>query len=188
MGRFDTYGRNLAETLYEIWNSSSKALERICSATRNVLGLPSKIEPRETDDRFYFVQYEPGLEYPVNQMGASSGTLRMIALMTALHGQPSANLIGIEEPENYIHPTALFAFVEHLREARDHVQFLITTHSPMLLDFLGEPESVRVARRSEHGGTVIVKEENPDGVRKALEASGLENSTRQKVLGASRII
>lgn len=171
-GRFDPYGRNLAETLYSIRNSSPETLERICSATRDVLGLPSEIEPRESDDRFYFVQREPGLEYPVNQMGVSSGTLRMIALMTALHGQPGMNLIGIEEPENYIHPTALSAFMEHLREARDRVQFLITTHSPMLLDFLDEPESVRVTRRSEHDGTIIVKEKNPDGVRKALDASG----------------
>ena len=170
--RFDPYGRNLAETLYSIRNSSPEALERICSATRDVLGLPSRIEPRESDDRFYFVQYEPGLEYPVNQMGVSSGTLRMIALMTALHGQLGMNLIGIEEPENYIHPTALSAFMEHLREARDRVQFLITTHSPMLLDFLNEPESVRVTRRSQHDGTVIAKEKNPDGVRKALDASG----------------
>lgn len=171
-GRFDPYGRNLAETLYEIWSSSPEELERICSATRDVLGLPSKIEPRQSDDRIYFVQHEPGLKYPVNQVGVSSGTLRMIALMTALYGQPNLSLIGIEEPENYIHPAALLAFVQHLREARGHVQFLITTHSPMLLDFLEEPEFVRVVRRSVQGGTVIVNEDNPEGVRNALEASG----------------
>ena len=168
----DPYGRNLAETLYEIRISSPEVLERICSATRDVLGLPSKIEPRESDDRFYFVQHEPGLQYPVNQMGVSSGTLRMIALMTALHGQPGTNLIGIEEPENYIHPTALLSFVEHLQESRDRVQFLITTHSPMLLDFLDDPESVRVVRRRDNNGTAVMKEDNPDGVRKALETSG----------------
>ena len=98
-GRFDPYGRNLAETLYTMKMSSPRTLDQVCSATRSVLGLPSEIEPRESEDRFYFVQNEPGLQYPVNQMGVSSGTLRMIALMTALHGQPGTNLIGIEEPE-----------------------------------------------------------------------------------------
>ena len=171
-GRFDPYGRNLAETLYAMKVSSPQTLDQVCSATRSILGLPSEIEPRESEDRFYFVQNEPGLQYPVNQMGVSSGTLRMIALMTALYGQPGTNLIGIEEPENYIHPTALFSFVEHLREARGRVQFLITTHSPMLLDFLDEPESVRVVRRSGQGETDVAKEKNPAGVRKALDASG----------------
>ena len=171
-GGFDPYGRNLAETLYAMKVSSPQTLDKVGSATRSVLGLPSEIEPRESEDRFYFVQYEPGLQYPVNQMGVSSGTLRMIALMTALRGQPGANLIGIEEPENYVHPTALRSFVDHLQEARNRVQFLITTHSPMLLDFLDEPESVRVVRRSDELGTEAVKEVNPNGVRKALEASG----------------
>lgn len=171
-GSFDPYGRNLAETLYGIWKDSPDTLELICASTRSVLGIPSRIEPRESDDRFYFVQYEPDLEFPVNQMGVSSGTLRMIALMTAVHGSVDSNLLGIEEPENYIHPTALFSFVEHLQAAQSHIQFLITTHSPMLLDFLGEPEAVRLVGRSGNGGTSVSTEENADGVRRALVESG----------------
>ena len=171
-GSFDPYGRNLAETLYGIWKDSPDILELICASTRSVLGTPSRIEPRESDDRFYFVQYEPDLEFPVNQMGVSSGTLRMIALMTAVHGSADSNLLGIEEPENYIHPTALFSFVERLRVAQSHIQFLITTHSPRLLDFLGEPEAVRLIGRSSNGGTSVSIEENTEGVRKALVESG----------------
>ena len=49
---------------------------------------------------------------PVHQMGVSSGTLRMLALMTALFAESDTNLIGIEEPENYVHPTALSSFVD----------------------------------------------------------------------------
>ena len=39
----------------------------------------------------------------------------MLALMTALLGEPAANLIGIEEPE------ALSSFIEYLLEARERV-------------------------------------------------------------------
>ena len=113
-GRFDPYGRNLAETLYSLNGRSPGVLDQIVEATRSVVGLPKEIETRESEGGFYFVQTEPGLQYPVHQMGVSSGTLRMLALMTALHGHPEAILIGIEEPENYIHPTALSSFVEHL--------------------------------------------------------------------------
>ena len=116
-GRFDPYGRNLAETLYRLSESSPDVLDRIVEASRSVVGLPQEIEPRESEGGYYFVQNEPGLQYRVHQMGVSSGTLRMLALMTALYGRPEANLIGMEEPENYVHPTALSAFVEHLRDS-----------------------------------------------------------------------
>ena len=170
--RFDTYGRNLGETLYALWTSDPHTLEKIVSATRSVVGLPSEIEPRESEDRFYFVQREPGLQFPVNQMGVSSGTLRMLALMTALYGQPATTLIGIEEPENYIHPSALSSFVEHILDARDRVQFMVTTHSPLLLDSLDDPAAVNVVRRDDLNGTTVLKESDPASVRKALEASG----------------
>ena len=169
--KFDPYGRNLGETLYALQNSSPNVLAQIVEATRSIVGLPSDIEPRESEDRFYFVQNEPGLLYPVHQMGISSGTLRVLALMTALLGEPENNLIGIKEPENYVHPAALSSFIEHLMDARARVQFMVTTHSPLLLDFIDEPAAVSVVQRSESGGTTVVKEKNPDGVRRALEAS-----------------
>ena len=185
-GRLDPYGRNLAETLYTLHESSPEALEKIVAATRAVVGLPSEIEPRESEGRFYFLQNEPGLHYRVHQMGVSSGTLRMLALMTAIFAETEANLMGIEEPENYVHPGALNAFVQYLLNARERVQFLVTTHSPLLLDYLNEPEAVRVVQRDEERGTIVLPQENPDGVRKALEASefGLGQFYETKGFGA----
>ena len=171
-GRLDPYGRNLAETLYTLHESSPEALDKIVAATRAVVGLPSEIETRESEGRFYFLQNEPGLQFRVHQMGISSGTLRMLALMTALFSETEANLMGIEEPENYVHPAALDAFIQYLLNARERVQFLVTTHSPLLLNYLNEPEAVRVVRRDEEKGTVVLPQDNPDGVRRALEASG----------------
>ena len=171
-GRFDPYGRNLGETLYALNNAWPKRFGKIVSATRSVLGLPSQIEVRESENRFYFVQMEPGLQFSVNQMGVSSGTLRMLALMTALYAQPTPTLIGIEEPENYIHPAALSSFVEHLQQTRSRIQFMLTTHSPLVLTIVNEPGAVNVVRRDEKKGTIVVREDNPAGVRQALDASG----------------
>ena len=171
-GRFDHYGRNLGETLHALYKSSPEVMERIRVATQNIVGLPTGIEPRESEDRFYFVQFEEGLKYPVHQMGVSSGTLRTLALMTALLGEPETNLVGIEEPENYIHPNALASFLDYLRDSQDKVQFVVTTHSPLLLDLLNDPAVVRVVSRSAEKGTSVGREMNPDGVRKALEVSG----------------
>ena len=170
--RLDHYGRNLGETLHALASSSPQIVDRIRSATQNIVGLPASIETREVEDRFYFVQSEAGLRFSVHQMGVSSGTLRTLALMTALLGEPETNLLGIEEPENYIHPSALSAFVEYLRESQDRVQFMVTTHSPLLLDLLDDPSSVCVVQRSDGVGTAARREANPDGVRRALNASG----------------
>ena len=187
-GRLDPYGRNLGETLHAIGQLSPEILDKIVAATREIVGLPEEIETRESesDGRFYFLQNEPGLRYRVHQMGVSSGTLRMLALMTALFAEPERNLIGIEEPENYVHPAALNAFVQYLLKVRKRVQFLVTTHSPLLLDYLNDPEAVRVVRRDKEKGTVVLPQENPDGVRKALEVSefGLGEFYETKGFGA----
>ena len=167
--RFDHYGRNLAETLHAL---APDVRERIRSATHDIVGLPTEIDTRETEDRFYFVQEEEDLEFPVHQMGVSSGTLRMLALMTALHGEPGANLMGIEEPENYVHPSALSSFVDYLRDARERVRFMVTTHSPLLLDLLDEPEAVCVVQRQGGQGTAVSRQSNADGIRRALTESG----------------
>jgi len=171
--RLDPIGRNLAGRLFAINEASPAVFERIVSATNDVLGVPERIELRrqEDDGRIYFVQMEAGLHYPVHQLQASSGTLRMLALMTALLGEDDITLVGIEEPENYVHPNALEAFARYVQLATERIQVLITTHSPLLLNFLNEPEAVCVVRRGERG-TEIERELEPAAVRQALQASG----------------
>lgn len=166
----DHFGRNLAETLYRL---DSDTRDRIVKATHAIIGLPHGIEPRlaEDQDRFYFMQQEQGLGYRVHQMGVSSGTLRVLGLMTALHMGLAANVIGIEEPENYIHPGALSSLVDYFLNASERVQLLITTHSPLVLDVLGDPDVVRVVRREEERGTVV-EAADAAAVRRALDASG----------------
>src|SRR6266478_1296706 len=147
--RFDPFGRNLAERLFAIKQSSPEIFDQIVSATKSVLGLPLEIEPRESDKGFYFVQSESGLQHTVHQMGVSSGTLRMLALMTALFGESGTNLIGIEEPENNVHPAALTSFAEYLLKVHERVQILVTTHYSLLLDFLNKPADVSVVQHTD---------------------------------------
>lgn len=168
----DHYGRNLAATLHAMENTSPEALKQIRSAIQDIIGVSTKIETRESADRPYFVQEEKGLRFAVHQMGVSSGTLRMLAMITALYGEPDTNLLGIEEPENYIHPSALSAFVEHTRGAQKRVQFMMTTHSPILLNLLNDPRIVYIVKRGEATGATVIRERNPEGVRRALDESG----------------
>jgi hypothetical protein len=42
--------------------------------------------------------------------------------------------VGIEEPEAALHPAAAGVLIDGLRDAGDHTQILVTSHSPDLLD------------------------------------------------------
>ncbi len=71
----------------------------------------------------------------------SDGTLRVPGLLVALFqslGKQDPNqgphLIGIEEPENSVHPNALKILVDILRYAAEHAQVVVTSHSTDLLD------------------------------------------------------
>jgi len=171
-GRLDALGRNLAARLNTLRLSDKPTYQRILEATRKILGVPDDLKWNVSDAGLvYFLQHEAGLAYPVHQIGASSGTLRVLALMTALLGESSAGLVGIEEPENHVHPAALDSFAQYLKLASEKVQVLVTTHSPRLLSSLGEPGAVCVVRRTEHG-TDVQREDRVAAVQQALTESG----------------
>ena len=73
----------------------------------------------------------------------SEGTVRALGALIALfqpaagEGREGATLVGLEEPELGLHPSAVRALVEALREASGRRQVIVTTHSPDLLDAAG---------------------------------------------------
>lgn len=73
-----------------------------------------------------------------NALSMSDGTLRALAILVALQGAGDrrARCIGIEEPETALHPAAVGALLDALREASAHTQVVVTTHSADLLDRL----------------------------------------------------
>lgn len=85
----------------------------------------------------------------------SDGSLRAIALITAL-GQPAESLpgfISIDEPELGLHPAALGILAGLVRSASAHVQVLLATQSPTLLDHF-EPGDVVVAERIDNASSL----------------------------------
>ena len=79
----------------------------------------------------------------------SDGTLRVLALLTAMYDPRRRGLICFEEPENGVHPGRLQSFIEGLRElvaAPDGddappSQLLMTSHSPVVLSLLQSERS-----------------------------------------------
>jgi predicted ATPase len=83
----------------------------------------------------------------------SDGTLRLLALLTAMYQQPPLSMLVIEEPELTVHPEALALLVDLLIERSAYQQVLITTHSPDLLNCL-PAETLRIVELE--GGTTKI--------------------------------
>jgi predicted ATPase len=84
----------------------------------------------------------------------SDGTLRVAGIITALLQEPAVPVIGIEEPELTVHPGAIPLLYDHLAQATERSQVIVTTHSPELLELV-QPEDVRVLLRSKEGATLV---------------------------------
>ena len=89
----------------------------------------------------------------------SDGTIRLLAMLTALFQDPAPSLIGLEEPELAIHPGAMAVLADTMKEASLRGQVLVATHSPDLINLLpldsiravtAEDGSTRVGRVAEH--------------------------------------
>lgn len=87
---------------------------------------------------------------PIMAKFASDGTLKMLAYLTVLHDPEPAPLVGIEEPENQLHPRLLNALAEECRSATARSQLLVTTHSPFFVDGL-RPKELWVLYRDTDG-------------------------------------
>lgn len=101
---------------------------------------------------------------------ASDGTLRALALLTALHAEPRPAVVGVEEPENGIYPGRLRALLSLLREiavsgdeashgsAQLATQLLLTSHSPVVLaTFRDRPEHLRFMDLIRRDGQLVTR-------------------------------
>ena len=96
----------------------------------------------------------------VDARGMSDGTLRFLAILTALLTRPHGSLLVIEEVDNGLHPSRANMLLDMLKTvgAQRGVDVLATTHNPALLDAMG-PEMVpfiTVAHRDRRTGHSVL--------------------------------
>jgi predicted ATPase len=94
----------------------------------------------------------------------SDGTLRILALLTALRLEPRPSVIGIEEPENGVYPGRLRKLIDYLQEIAAQggdgsvapTQLIFTTHSPVVFAALrSRPEHVRFVDLVRRDGQLV---------------------------------
>ncbi len=92
----------------------------------------------------------------------SYATLRLSAFLTALYQENTPSTICFQEIENGVHPRLLHKMMELLKIVSTEgitgnpVQVLITTHSPVLLNYV-EPHQVRTFDSDKEGKIQVHK-------------------------------
>lgn len=130
-----------------------------------------------------YVEESGGRQIPATRL--SDGTLRYLCLLAILlHPNPPA-MIAIEEPELGLHPDILPHVAQLLRKASEQTQLIVTTHSRILIDALGEePESVIVCEKAD--GQSHFERLNADQLKDWLDTYSLGQLWSKGEIGGNR--
>lgn len=168
--RLSKTGDNLPNVIQYLKEQHPGTLEEIISTLRRrVPRLEAAIAEPMPDGRLLLQIKDAPFDRPVLSRFASDGTLKLLAYLTVLHDPEPPQFIGIEEPENFLHPRLLLGLAEECRAATERSQLLVTTHSPNFVDGM-RPEEVRVLYRDERGYAHAVRAADIRGVHEFIRA------------------
>jgi predicted ATPase len=166
--RLSKGGENLPNVIQYLKERHPKHLEHIFSVLRERIPRLERVDAEAMPDGRLLLQIKDApFEQPVLSKYASDGTLKMLSYLTVLHDPEPPHFIGIEEPENFLHPRLLPGLAEECRAAAEHSQLLITSHSPFLLNAM-RAEEVRVLYRDDDGFTRAERVSDIAGVSEFL--------------------
>ncbi|HRD84126.1 MAG TPA: AAA family ATPase [Rubrivivax sp.] len=155
MEQLSKTGDNLPNVVQYLQESHPGQLQRITEVLRRRIPRLERIDATPMPDgRLLLEVKDAPFDKPVLSKFASDGTLKMLAYLTVLYNPEPPRFIGIEEPENFLHPRLLPELGEECRLAVERTQLLVTTHSPFFLNSC-RPDEVRILYRDEAGHTQV---------------------------------
>ena len=167
--RLSQTGDNLPNVIQYMKEQHPERLDRIFDVLKRRIPRLEKVDAVLLADGRLLLQIKDApFDRPILAKFASDGTLKMLAYLVSLHDPAPPSLIGIEEPENHLHPRLLAELAEECRAACSQTQLIVTTHSPFFLDGL-RPEEVWVLYRDEKGFTQAECVANIQGVKEFVE-------------------
>ncbi len=167
--RLSQSGDNLANVLQYLEERYPEVLQRVHERlTARVPRLESVETTTLHDGRLMLQVKDAPFERPIVASYASDGTLKLLAYLLVLHDPDPPPLVGIEEPENHIHPRLLPELAEECRLATRRSQLIITTHSPHFLHGV-LPEQAWALYRDEDGYTQATRTADMELVPRMME-------------------
>ena len=171
--RLSATGDNLANVLQHL---QQRKPERLAAIFRKLVERVPQLEQVTAepmrDARLLVQLKDRPFDDPILAQFVSDGTLKLLACLIVLNEERPPPLIGLEEPENFVHPALLQALGEDCLVAATRTQLLVTTHAPSFLDGLSAKQ-VRVLRRQSDGFTASRTAADIDGIKEYLYGGGL---------------
>jgi predicted ATPase len=168
--RLSKTGDNLANVIQYLRETHPGRLNEIFDVLRRrVPRLEGVLADSMPDGRLLLQIKDAPFEQPILARFASDGTLKMLAYLVVLHDPRPPQFVGIEEPENFLHPRLLPELGEECRRATEHSQLLVTTHSPFFLN-AARPAEVWILYRDERGYAQAERAADRQGVNGFVDA------------------
>jgi len=167
--RLSATGDNLPNVIQYLKEQHEDRLEEILKTlSRRVPRLQKVDAELMADGRLLLQIKDAPFDQPILAKFTSDGTLKMLAYLTVLYDPEPPQLIGIEEPENHLHPRLLPELAEECRDASARTQLMVTTHSPFFVDGL-KPEELWVLYRDEKGYTQARQAADMPGIKDFMD-------------------
>lgn len=171
--RLSATGDNLPNVIQYLKEQYPERLDQILQTLSSRIPRLERVDADMMPDGRLLLQVKDApFEQPVLAKFASDGTLKMLAYLTVLYDPDPPELIGIEEPENQLHPRLLPELAGECREATTNSQLMVTTHSPFFVDAL-RPEEVWVLYRDENGYTKAKRTADMRGIKEFIDQGAL---------------
>lgn len=168
--RLSSTGDNLPNVIQYLKEQHPERLERILRILSGRVPQLERVDAElMADGRLLLEIKDAPFERPILAKFASDGTLKMLAYLTVLYDPSPPKLIGIEEPENHLHPRLLPELAEECRNASAKTQLLVTTHSPFFVNGL-KPDELWILYRDQMGYTQAQCVSDMPGVREFVQA------------------
>jgi predicted ATPase len=163
-------GDNLPNVIQYLKEQHPKQLDRMLDMLKRRIPRLEKVDADLLGDgRLLLKIKDAPFTQPVLAKWSSDGTLKMLAYLLVLHDPKPSPLVGIEEPENHLHPKLLPELSEECLQASQSTQLMVTTHSPFFVNAL-QPKNVWVLHRGSDGYTQVVSVQKMPGVLAMMEA------------------
>jgi predicted ATPase len=171
--RLSATGDNLPNVIQFLKEQHEDRLDQVLKTlSRRVPQLEKVDAELMADGRLLLQIKDAPFERPILSKFASDGTLKMLAYLTVLYDPDPPQLVGIEEPENHLHPRLLPELAEECREASARTQLMVTTHSPFFVNGL-RPEELRVLYRDKSGYTQAKQAARMKGIKEFMNQGAL---------------
>ena len=171
--RLSATGDNLPNVMQYLKEQYPDSLEKILNILSKRVPKLEKVEAEIMQDGRLSLQIKDApFKRPILSKFASDGALKMLAYLIVLYDPDPPQLIGIEEPENQLHPNLLNDLAEECRAASESSQLMITTHSPFFVNGI-KPKELWVLFRDEQGYTQAKRAADMQGINEFMDEGAL---------------